>query len=340
LLKLPTLDDVARQAGVSTATVSRCLNAPDLVRQETRDRVLAVVAALNYTPHFGGRALASNRTSTIGAVIPTMESAIFARGLQAAQEALSDSGTTLLIATSNYDPMREAAQIRALLGRGVDGMILIGEARPAETYALLHAHNVPVVLMWCWRAECPHPCVGFDNRASARAMADLVLDSGHRTVAMLAGITAWNDRAADRVAGVRDALRARGLDLAPSRLVEAPYTLEESTIAARVLLAQTPRQTAILCGNDVQAAGALRAAREAGLSLPDDLSVVGFDDIELAVAVVPALTTVHVPHRRMGQEAARILLALRGTSATAPPPAVRFETELVRRASLGPPPGA
>jgi LacI family transcriptional regulator len=127
---LPTLRHVARRAGVSTATVSRCLNAPDRVRPETRARVEAAVAELGYTPNFGARALASKRTNTIGAIIPTMESAIFALGLQALQDELSESGVILLIATSRYDPEREARQVRALLGRGVDGLVLIGEARP------------------------------------------------------------------------------------------------------------------------------------------------------------------------------------------------------------------
>ncbi|MFT4793325.1 MAG: LacI family transcriptional regulator [Paracoccaceae bacterium] len=336
MLKLPTLDDVAHAAGVSTATVSRCLNAPDMVRAPTRERVLRAVAELGYTPHFGGRALASNRTNTIGVVIPTMESAIFARGLQALQEALSDSGVTLLIATSHYDPAREAAQIRALLGRGVDGLILIGNARPPETYALLDAHGIPFVLMWSHQADCPRPSVGFDNRAAARAMAEKVLDMDHSRVAMIAGVTAWNDRAQGRVEGVRAALQARGLSLEPPLLIEAPYLLDDSTKATHALLALSPRPTAIICGNDVQAAGALRAAREAGLSAPKDLSVVGFDDIELAIAVDPPLTTVHVPHRRMGDDAARMLLAL--IAGHKPPGNIVFETEIIMRGSLGPPP--
>ncbi|MCY3980720.1 MAG: LacI family DNA-binding transcriptional regulator, partial [Alphaproteobacteria bacterium] len=113
----PTLEDVAGMAGVSTATVSRVLNQPERVRSETRSRVKAAVAHFDYTPHFGGRALASNRTNTVGAVIPTMENAIFARGLQALQESLAEEAVTLVVASANYDPAREADQIRTLLGR-------------------------------------------------------------------------------------------------------------------------------------------------------------------------------------------------------------------------------
>jgi len=331
----PTLHDVARLAGVSTATVSRCLNLPDRVRPETRDRVETAVAELGYTPHFGGRALVSNRTNTVGVVIPTMENAIFARGLQSMQDAFSAGGVTLLVATSYYDAQREAEQIRALVARGVDGLILIGKSRPESTYQLLQARNIPFVLVWSYHADSAYPCVGFDNRGAAGAMAEQVLASGHERIAMICGQTAGNDRAAERVAGVRDALAARGIKLEPPYLVEKPYTLDDGQEAARMLLGLDPRPTAIICGNDVQAAGALRQARMAGLSVPQDLSIVGFDDIDLAVAVEPALTTVRVPHRRMGRAAAQLLLAM--IAGTEAPESIRIDTAIIRRASLGPP---
>ncbi|MCY3828037.1 MAG: LacI family DNA-binding transcriptional regulator [Rhodospirillaceae bacterium] len=328
----PTLEDVAGMAGVSTATVSRVLNEPERVSAKTRSRVEAAVAHFDYTPHFGGRALASNRTNTVGAVIPTMENAIFARGLQALQEALAETGVTLVVATSNYDPEREAQQIRALLGRGVDGFVLIGEARDPALYETLERRGVPFVLVWSWRPDCPWPCVGFDNRAAARAMAQRVLDLGHRRVAMIAGITRGNDRATARVKGVRDALIARGLGLDESNLIETPYQLEAGADAARRLLSATPRPTVIVCGNDVLAAGALMAIRSLGLNAPDDVSVTGFDDIDLALILDPPLTTVHVPHRRMGDAAARLLLRLRAQEDDTA--SVVFETGLVERGSL------
>lgn len=332
----PRLSDVARQARVSTATVSRCLNLPDQVRPETRARVAAAVAALGYTPHFGGRALASNRTDTMGAVIPTMENAIFARGLQALEEALSVRGITLLVATSHYDVARETDQIRTLMGRGVDGLVLIGHARPAETYALLRARRLPFVLVWSHDPDSAHCCVGFDNHGAARAMALHVLGFGHRRIAMISGVTAWNDRATQRVAGVRAALADHGLTLAPPQLIEAAYTLGDAAAAARALAGLDPAPTAILCGNDVQAAGAMIGLRELGREIPRDVSVVGFDDLDLATAVTPALTTVHVPHRRMGEAAADLLVRMTGSGAAGGH--VVLDTAIVTRASLGPPP--
>ena len=328
----PKIADVARRAGVSTATVSRCLNNPESVRKRTRSIVEAAILDLGYTPHFGARALALNRTHTIGAVIPTMENAIFARGLQAVQERLSESGTTLLLACSGYDPEREARQLGTLIRRGVDGVLLIGEARPDSTYDLLRTRPVPVVLVWCHSSSTDHVCVGFDNRSAAREIAELVLAYGHRDIAMVAGITAWNDRAAGRVAGVRDALTAAGLTLDDRNLVEADYTFEAGAAAFHDLLQRSSRPSAVVCGNDVLAVGVVQAAQSLGLSVPEDVSVTGFDDIDLASVVEPALTTVHVPHRRMGWRAADILLEIQ--AGEDPVDNVSFATDVVKRASL------
>lgn len=330
----PTLEDVARRAGVSTATVSRCLNNSGAVRQETRERIERTVAELGYTPHFVARALASNRTGTIGVVIPTMENAIFAHGLQAMEETLSEQDVTLLVATSGYSPEREIEKIRALVARGVDGLALIGFERSPEIYEFLAARSVRFVLLWSYRADSAYPCIGFDNRRAAADMAAQVIAQGHREIAMIAGLTTGNDRATARVAGVRDAMAELGLDLAPERLIECRYSLAEGEAATSRLLSAATPPTAIICGNDVLAVGALRGARLAGLNVPEELSIVGFDDIELASAVDPSVTTVHAPHRRMGRAAARFLLS--------PPDAEEdagkhcFETEIVMRNSLGP----
>lgn len=332
----PRLIDVARHAGVSTATVSRCLNSPIQVSAETRLRIETAIDTLGYTPHFGGKALASNRSNTIGAVIPTMENAIFARGLQAVEEVIADRGVTLLVATSAYDPVREERQIRALLSRGVDGILLIGQSRPQTSYELIGRQPVPVILAWTFGGQDRPICVGFDNRGAARNMAEHVLDQGHLEIAMIAGITVWNDRATDRIEGVRKALANRGLVLRPERLVEAPYTIEEGEAAFLQLMAQAEPPTVVICGNDVLAAGALRAARSLSLRVPEDISITGFDDIDLADAVEPGLTTVHVPHRRMGRMAAKVLLGMRDRSVIEPPK--KLNTWIIYRGSLGPPP--
>ena len=144
---VPTLDDVAREAGVSTATVSRCLNNSEKVTAKTRERVARAIDLLGYSPNFGARAMAAKRTFTIGAIIPTMENAIFARGLQAFQEALYAQGYTLLVASSAYKPEIEAEQIRALVARGADGLLLIGYDRDPSIYDFLARRGVPTLVL-------------------------------------------------------------------------------------------------------------------------------------------------------------------------------------------------
>ncbi len=331
----PTLLDVARRAGVSTATVSRALNDPALVTDSTRELVLRAVDQLGYTPHFGGRALVSNRFDTIGAVIPTMDNAIFARGLQAFQETLSDAGVTLLVASSGYDAARELQQIRTLVGRGTDGLMLIGMARPAESYAFLDRRRIPYVLTWNYRCDRKECFVGFDNRQAARAMAHKVIEHGHRRIAMIAGITAGNDRASDRVDGVRAALEEAGMSGRRMPIVEETYSLSGGRRALAALLERRPRPTAVICGNDVLAVGAISEAKALGLRVPDDVSITGFDDIELSEVTEPRLTTVHVPHRRMGEAAARALLAMR--DGTTDRQGIELEASVVERESLGAP---
>ncbi|MEM8658374.1 MAG: LacI family DNA-binding transcriptional regulator, partial [Pseudomonadota bacterium] len=255
---LPTLDDVAALAGVSTATVSRTLNFPQKVREETRLQVTKAVRELGYSPHFGARYLASNRTNTVGAVIPTMENSIFAYALQSVQEALTQNGITLLVATSQYNHAQEEEQIQSLIARGVDGMVLIGQRRSDAIYEALRLRKLPYVLMWSHLENSPHPSVGFDNFSAARAVAARVLALGHRRIGMIAGHTQGNDRAAERVAGVRAELATAGLPLEAPYYIETDYSFEASARVAREMLARDPRPTALICGNDVIAAGCVQ----------------------------------------------------------------------------------
>lgn len=330
--QLPTLEDVANRAGVSTATVSRCLNTPDKVIDGTRKRVMLAVDELGYTPHFGGRVLASRKTNTVGAVIPTMDNAIFATGLQAFQKRLASARVTLLVASSDYDPRQEFEQIRTLVERGADGLLLIGKDRPRSSYDFLEKRNIPFVLAWTSSDDETTCCVGFNNRIAAKQMADLVLDYRHRNIAMISGITAGNDRAAERVAGVKDALGAAGANPDNLQIVEVYYSLEAGGQAFKQLVNNQLRPTAIICGNDVLAVGAILMAKKMGIRIPQEISIVGFDDIEIASVIDPNLTTVHVPHRRMGAAAADCLLNMRNKSRVAA--GQTFGAEIIERASL------
>ncbi|WP_282118895.1 LacI family DNA-binding transcriptional regulator [Ruegeria atlantica] len=331
----PTLDDVAKMAGVSTATVSRCLNSPDRVVKATRERVQSAVDALGYTPNFAARVMAAKRSFTIGAIIPTMENAIFARGLQAFQEELHQRGYTLLVSSSAYKPEIEEEQIRTLIARGADGLLLIGHDRDPEIYDFLDQRNIPALVAWSYLPDSKLPSVGFDNRAAMFDLASHVIGLGHTRIGVISARVDGNDRARLRVQGIREAVADRGLEANNLTVIETSYEIENGAKAFSDLMNATTPPTAILCGNDVLAAGALRQAQKMGLDVPGDVSITGFDDIELARIVSPALTTVHVPHREMGHKAALQLIEMveNQTAGTGE----QLATRIVNRPSLGKP---
>ena len=271
---------------------------------------MIAVEKLGYTPNFGARVMAAKRTFTIGAIIPTMENAIFARGLQAFQEELHKRGYTLLVSSSAYRPEVEKEQIHALVARGADGLLLIGYERDPSIYRYLECQEVPTLVAWAFSRDNPQPSIGFDNCASMRALAQEVLRLGHRRLGVISGITKGNDRATQRLLGIKEAMMRKELDPETLTIIETAYEIECGADALDQLMQATPRPTAVMCGNDVLAAGALRRARELGLEVPRDLSITGFDDIELARIVIPTLTTVHVPHREMGRKAAIALVEM------------------------------
>ncbi len=334
---IPTLADVARRANVSTATVSRCLNTPELVGAETRDRVMQAVRDLGYAPNFNARALAAKRTNTMGVVIPTMDNAIFARGIQAFQEELGRHGITLLIASSAYQEELEEEQIRTLVARGADGLLLIGYHRRPEIYGFLRRRAVPALVAWSFDMDEPHAAIGFDN---VRAMADLarrVLALGHDRIGMISAPIAANDRARGRVDGLRLAMAEAGLPESRLTLVETQYGIDTGAAAFRGIMTDVPETTVVLCGNDVLAIGALRAAKGMGLRVPADVSITGFDDIELAMLAEPELTTVHVPHREMGRRAAQLLMRMVEDGGAAVE-RIELPTDIRLRQSFGPAP--
>jgi len=333
---LPTIDDVASAARVSTATVSRVLNKPDAVREALRQRVTEAVVRLGYVPHAGARALMLHRSGTVGAVFPTVDNAIFAKAIEALQRRLTDAGLQLLIATSGYDVDTEARQAMNLVTRGADALALCGIGQSPQLLKFLRQRALPTVHVMTYPAPAETVCVGFDNAKAIAQAVRYLLDLGHRRVAMLAGITRHNDRARARVAGVRKALKEAGIELPASRLVERPYGLAEARDGFRALMAAVPGPTAILCGNDVLAFGALLEAQRMKIVVPKALSIIGFDDLEMARHIHPALTTVHVPTEKMwGAAADRLIEALdKRPVATA----TEVEVELVVRDSTGPVP--
>ncbi|MEO5693529.1 MAG: LacI family DNA-binding transcriptional regulator [Usitatibacter sp.] len=327
------LSDVARMAGVSLATASRALSEPALVHEETRQRVHEAVAKLGYVPHGAARALASKRSKTIGAVIPTLDNPIFASSIQAMQKRLADENYTLLLGSHEYNLSTEVRVVAALIERGVDGVVLVGTDHDPAVYGLLHKAALPYELTWTLDGGSFHHCLGFSNRAAAAGVVKHLLASGHRRFAMISGHTASNDRARERVLGVRETLEAHGVKLPAKLLVETDFSLHHGREAFARVLDAAPGITAIVCGNDILAVGVLMEAAARGIGVPDDVSVTGFDDIDLAREWTPALTTVRLPFSHIGQRAAeRMLDRIKGTKAAR---IEEVEVELITRASSG-----
>ncbi|MGE0875297.1 MAG: substrate-binding domain-containing protein [Burkholderiales bacterium] len=305
----PRLAEVARAAGVSLATASRALAEPALVREETRARVQEAASMLGYVPHGAARALATRRSRTIGAVFPPVDNPIFAGATHALARELSQAGYTLLLASHDYDPGAELAATRALIERGVDGLVLVGMDHDEALLPLLSRSGMPFEITWSLDPGGQQHCIGLSHRLASIRVTQHLLDLGHREFAVIAGETARNDRARDRLAGVCEALASRGIELAPARIVEAPFAVAAGRAAMARLLSDAPGFTALVGGNDPLAIGALLECKARGIDVPGRISIAGFDDVELAAEIAPGLTTVRVPSAEIGRLAGQRLLA-------------------------------
>jgi len=306
-LSTVSLTEVAAHAEVSTATVSRVLNNSAVVSEDVRRKVERACQELGYVPNGAARALSSSRTMTIGAVVPTIENSGFALTVSSLQRHLNKAGYTLLLASSDYEPEEELREARTLLMRGVDGIMLVGSDHHPQLLSLIEQHTVPFVETWTLAPG--RPSVGFDNAAAAYELTEHIVALGHRRIGLIAGRTSSNDRSSAREAGVRACLKAHGLTLASEWFIERPYRILDGQQAMRRLIERPDRPTAVICGNDQMAFGALIEASHQGLVVPDDISVAGFNDLEYAAHLNPPLTTIRVPAEEIGAEAARLLLA-------------------------------
>ena len=339
------LADVARLAEVSTATASRALNKPATVSAALRARIGAAVEKLQYRPNIAARMLAAQRSWTVAAIVPTIQNNVFACGLEAIQAHLEEAGYTLLIGAAGYDPERELLLTEAFLARGVDGLIFMGASHLPEVYAALERSRVPFVNQGVFDPGASYPCVGFDNRAAAALAVRHLRELGHRRIGMVAGIAEHNDRAAGRIAGVREALAAEGPEGWPEGcqegrpeerevpIVAEPYTIEGGRSGLRALMEFAPPPTAIVCGNDILAQGALFEAKERGIAVGPELSIIGFDDLELSGQL--GLSSVHIPTAEMGRLAADYVL--KRLAGEAPPHATEVRISVAARASTAPP---
>lgn len=329
----PRLSDIARECGTSLATVSRALSQPSLVQPETLERIRAAARRLGYVPNRKARALVSGQSSTIGVVVPTLNSAIFSVALQEMQRAFSANGYQLLVASHEYDSAAEAAALAQLVSHGVDGLVVVGAARPQTAWRIIEAAAVPLVQMW--EGSDGFDSVVVDNRLAGQLVGEHLVALGHRHIGVVCGSLRNNDRQRARLEGVRAALAAADVELPAPAVSEQPLVIAAGRSGCAALLELVPRPTAIIGTVDLLAIGAMIEAQGRGIQVPDGLSVVGIDNVDFAAHVSPSLTTVHIPAAEIGAETAARMLSLLDEPET-PPQRRQLLIDLVIRHSSGP----
>ncbi len=327
--------DVAALAGVSTATVSRVLTGSAQVDSGTRERVLAAAAKLRYVPHGAARALRSQRSKMIGAIVPSFDYALYARTTSAVQRRLDERGYSMVLAEHHYDLDAELRIAHQLVQHGVDAFVFVGLEHKQPLFSLLEDYGRPYVLTWGVDLLGRHPSIGFDNYAATYAITRHLIALGHRRIGLLSAPVEGNDRARARGEGVRAALAESGLSIAPGHAQYAAISLKTAEEAMQRLLAQPHRPTAVVATNDVFAVGGMLACRAAGVRIPHDLSISGVDNTDLGATQTPGLTSIATPITEIGSAAADLLIArLEGLPV---PTQQSFPVEIVHRGSTAAP---
>lgn len=300
--KRANLRDVAKTASVSVATVSRVLNAPALVSEDTRTRVQSAIETLHFVPNAAARAINSGRTRLVGALVPTLDNAIFARFLSSLEEGLGSYGLSLVVATTDGDEGAEAIKAERLVNIGAEALIVSGVSHNSEFDALVRRTRLPTIATSYFDEHYHLPTIGYNNAdASAMALQHLT-SAGHRNIAVFHGPTEKNDRTRARLQGLRNA--APDVQL---HFFTADIAMEGGTGATQAFLASGLKCTALLCFSDILAASALVELRRHGLDVPSHLSVIGVDDLSVSAYSEPRLTTVRLPVTRMGYDTANAI---------------------------------
>jgi len=298
-----SIQEVARQAGVSVATVSRAFNLPDKVSAETRERVESVARELGYRPNASARTLRTQRSRVLGVVLPTLLNPVFAECLDGIAHAAAELGYAILPVTTDYQIGQEERAVDLLLSENVDGMILV-VSNPATSIALQRLRKAGTPYVLAYNRHADHPCVSVDSELAVTQLVTRLAGLGHRQIAMVCGQLSASDRAQQRYRGFLQGMQAAGL--AP-RLLEVPF-IDDAAAALADLIQGDTRPTTLLCSNDLLAIRAIRAVRQAGLRVPEDISVTGFDGIALGLDLTPMLSTVVQPNARIGATSVELIV--------------------------------
>ena len=322
---------VARAADVSPATVSRAFNHPELVKVPTRKRIESAVERLGYIRNRAAQTIHGRRSGTIGLLVPTMTNSIFSELTQAISEEVEEEGFTILMATHGYDLQREVVLLRKFLEHRVDGVALIGLDHHDAVYTLIERQKVPTVSAWNYDPRSRISCVGADNAVAGACAARHLVELGHRDMGLAFPPTADNERARGRLAGAMKVLNEAGIAISDAWRVQTVYDVATAKVAISALLESKKPPSALICGNDIIAQGALFAAQKLGLSVPADISIVGIGDFPGSSVTEPGLTTVRIPAGRIGREAGRYLSEAIRNEAPGDIHRAEFEVELQLR---------
>ena len=304
---MANIKDVALHAGVSVTTVSHVVNGTRFVSEVARQRVEAAVRELGYVPSAVARSLKHNTTRTFGMVIPNNSNPYFAEIIRGVEDRCFAAGYNVILCNSNDDPERQAAYLRVLAEKRIDGLIFVVTGSDAVVRATLGGINTPLVLLDREVSGVSGDLVEVNHVLGSQMATRHLLELGHPRVACISGPPGLSP-SSQRRAGWKDALEKAGVERTESDLARGDFTARGGYLAMQALLKRRPRPTAVFACNDLMAFGALTAAREAGIAVPQQLSIVGFDDIDLAAFSAPPLTTVAQPKKQIGTVAADLLL--------------------------------
>lgn len=304
---MATIYEVAELAGVSLATVSRVINDSQKVKANTRQKVLSAMNQLGYRPNTIAQSLASNRSNSVGVLVPELHGPFFGDMLSSIETELREQGKHVIITAGHSDAQKEMESIEFLISRKCDALILLVYAVDHEYLRKLSNGPLPVVLIGQFISEVMNSCITIDDEYGGFLATQCLIELGHTELACITG-PLWKSDGQQRFAGFRRALREYGLELNPDLVVEGDYQEVSGRRAMDRLIATEKRFSGLVCGNDEMAAGAIAIARGAGIVVPDELSVVGFDNVFFTRYMHPQLSTIDYPIGKMGQMAARCVL--------------------------------
>jgi LacI family transcriptional regulator len=330
-----TIKDIAREAGVSTATVSRALNRPEKVSRATRETIEGITKRHHFVSHGLATGLASQRSGLLGLVIPTLSNSIYSQSTHAIQDVAQAAGFTVLVGVSDFSQSIEERLIHRFIEHRVEGLVLTGTDRDPEIYDKILHNGLTYVLTWKLDAQRRHPSVSFDNTKAAVTAVEHLIALGHRRIGFVCGHTKLNDRALERRQAFESTMRRHALEPDPELMFERAFEYIEGNAAMRQIMEHANPPTAVFCANDIQAIGALAYCLDAGVRVPGDVSLVGFDDLPITQYTTPKLTTVHVPAADMGRRAAQQLVAAIRDGQS--PTSLELPTQLIVRGSTAPP---